>query len=265
VLGWTYIHQGGRFDIVSGLFNFRNREYNIALSRWMQRDPVESGANLYEYANGGPIESVDPAGLDPGGPGQAYWPNWKSSYAAPVSTLPSSQAVLAPKTKAKMQLFALIQVDGGEFTKNKNVADNRNARRLDALVSSSVLLPPPSQYPYTSRNQQIIPSGEIGGQIYKYQFIGYKVTDKEFIYVPKSGGDLCLTSFKVSIAARYIPESINKNAPTPIDLPVTVIVNRQKTFNVGDDVLVLIFLNASGSYLGITLGPPPLLPPTPWT
>ena len=37
---WIYLYQGGRFEIVSGLYQFRNREFSTALGRWMQTDPV---------------------------------------------------------------------------------------------------------------------------------------------------------------------------------------------------------------------------------
>ena len=33
---WIYLHQGGRFDATTGLYDFRNRDYSPALGRWMQ-------------------------------------------------------------------------------------------------------------------------------------------------------------------------------------------------------------------------------------
>src|SRR5262249_39380763 len=37
---WVYLHQGGRFDAASGLYDFRNREYSPTLGRWLQQDPI---------------------------------------------------------------------------------------------------------------------------------------------------------------------------------------------------------------------------------
>ena len=43
----------------------RNRGYNPALGRWIQRDPISysGGINLYEYVGGRAVVAVDPAGL----------------------------------------------------------------------------------------------------------------------------------------------------------------------------------------------------------
>ena len=42
----------------------RNRSYNAALGRWLQRDPIgyAGGINLYEYVGGRPAIGIDPAG-----------------------------------------------------------------------------------------------------------------------------------------------------------------------------------------------------------
>jgi RHS repeat-associated protein len=67
-VGWVYLHQGGRFDAVSGLYNFRNRDYSATLGRWMQQDPMGyvDGYNLYEFVRDRPIGSVDSYGLQSG-------------------------------------------------------------------------------------------------------------------------------------------------------------------------------------------------------
>ena len=80
------LYAGYRYNPETGNYSDRYRDYEAPLGVWLQRDPAQSGADLYEYANSGPIDSVDPTGLDPGGPGQAYWPNWKSRYAGPATT-----------------------------------------------------------------------------------------------------------------------------------------------------------------------------------
>ena len=64
--GWNYLHQGGRFDVDSNLYNFRHRDYSATLSRWTQNDPIGFDAgdlNLYRYVGNGPLNGVDPWGL----------------------------------------------------------------------------------------------------------------------------------------------------------------------------------------------------------
>ena len=61
---WSYRFQGGRYDPVSGLYNFRARDYSPTLGRWMQADAAYfDGANLYEAYQSGPVDGVDPLGL----------------------------------------------------------------------------------------------------------------------------------------------------------------------------------------------------------
>jgi RHS repeat-associated protein len=64
-VGWTYLHQGGRYESTSGLYLFRHRDYSPTLGRWMEQDPdgFKSGLNLYLYVGGAPTESKDPTGL----------------------------------------------------------------------------------------------------------------------------------------------------------------------------------------------------------
>ncbi len=47
-LGLVYLHQGGRYDPITGLTHFRNRDYSMMLGRWMQQDPAGyvDGSNL---------------------------------------------------------------------------------------------------------------------------------------------------------------------------------------------------------------------------
>jgi RHS repeat-associated protein len=65
-VGWAYLHQGGRFDTVSGLYNFRMRDYSPTLGRWMQIDPMgylAEDPNLYRDLSGSPTNTTDPLGL----------------------------------------------------------------------------------------------------------------------------------------------------------------------------------------------------------
>ena len=62
--GWTYLHQGGRYDASAGLYDFRNRQYSPTLGRWMSADPLGyvDGMNVYGYLGGNPVGAVDPMG-----------------------------------------------------------------------------------------------------------------------------------------------------------------------------------------------------------
>jgi RHS repeat-associated protein len=63
---WVYYFQGGRFDGITGLYNFRNRDYSPTLGRWVQEDPARYNAgveDLYGYENDRPVTLSDPMGL----------------------------------------------------------------------------------------------------------------------------------------------------------------------------------------------------------
>jgi RHS repeat-associated protein len=64
--GWIYLHQGGRYDYASGLYDFRHREYSPTLGRWMQQDPLgnSAGMDLYEYVRSNPLIYLDWTGMD---------------------------------------------------------------------------------------------------------------------------------------------------------------------------------------------------------
>ena len=63
--GWQYLHQGGRLDGGSGLYEFRNRSYDPTLGRWTRQDPAGyvDGASLYQVGNSNEINHLDPSGL----------------------------------------------------------------------------------------------------------------------------------------------------------------------------------------------------------
>jgi len=63
-VNWIYLHQGGRLDPVSGLYNFRNRDYAPILGCWMQQDGLGyiDGMNEYQYEGSEPTNAIDPTG-----------------------------------------------------------------------------------------------------------------------------------------------------------------------------------------------------------
>ncbi len=59
-----YLHQGGRQDPITGLYDFRNRDYSPTLGNWIEQDPAGyvNGGNRYEFAASRPAGMVDFAG-----------------------------------------------------------------------------------------------------------------------------------------------------------------------------------------------------------
>jgi RHS repeat-associated protein len=64
---FNYLHQGGRFDQVTLLYGFRNRDLSPSLGRWIEQDPIGyvDGMDLYQLEEGAPLNHLDPFGLTP--------------------------------------------------------------------------------------------------------------------------------------------------------------------------------------------------------
>jgi RHS repeat-associated protein len=63
---WIYLHQGGRYDTNTTLYNFRNRDQSPTLGRWLKQDPIGyrgRDSNLYRYVSNSPLNRADPSGL----------------------------------------------------------------------------------------------------------------------------------------------------------------------------------------------------------
>ncbi|MCY2964024.1 MAG: RHS repeat-associated core domain-containing protein, partial [Planctomycetota bacterium] len=62
---WETLYCGYHWDAVSALYLIRNRSYSIAVSGWIQRDPLGkvAGVNLYAYVTNRPLIYIDPLGL----------------------------------------------------------------------------------------------------------------------------------------------------------------------------------------------------------
>jgi RHS repeat-associated protein len=93
---WNHLHQGGRHDGDTGLYHFRNREYDAELGRWMQQDPARyiDGATLYAALASSPVSQLDPLGLQVtvtvGQVGGTPNPNAHYAEATPAAPVPFS-------------------------------------------------------------------------------------------------------------------------------------------------------------------------------
>jgi RHS repeat-associated protein len=103
---WFCLFQGGRFDGVVGLYNFRNREYNPVTATWTKIDPLGFGggqSNLYGFVGDNPVVYVDPQGLlSP----QPLGPNDLVLFSAnkPTADDASVQAFLNAAKQAKFEV-----------------------------------------------------------------------------------------------------------------------------------------------------------------
>jgi RHS repeat-associated protein len=63
---WVDLYQDGTLDTATGLYNFRYRDYDPTLQRWMEVDPAHyiDGANMYQYVGSSPTTNTDPTGLN---------------------------------------------------------------------------------------------------------------------------------------------------------------------------------------------------------
>jgi RHS repeat-associated protein len=61
LFGWQHLHQGLRFESVTGLYHNRAREYSPTIMRFVSGDPIW-GVNLYVGYGNGPGNAVDPSG-----------------------------------------------------------------------------------------------------------------------------------------------------------------------------------------------------------
>jgi RHS repeat-associated protein len=66
LFAWVNLHQGGRSDAATGMFDFRNRWLSPSLGRWNRNDPIGFAAgdyNLYRALHSNPCALLDPSGL----------------------------------------------------------------------------------------------------------------------------------------------------------------------------------------------------------
>jgi len=64
--GMVYLWQGMRLDVITGNYAAQNRDYNVALQRWMTLDPTGLSAgdpNMYRSEANNIVKFTDPSGL----------------------------------------------------------------------------------------------------------------------------------------------------------------------------------------------------------
>jgi len=86
------LYCGYRWDPETGMYQVRNREYHPTVGRWVTRDPrlYKQGMTLYEYAMSGPLDTVDPFGLE----GKVSWNETHKPVEVNKNPRRVSQAVL---------------------------------------------------------------------------------------------------------------------------------------------------------------------------
>lgn len=73
---WSYLHQGGRYENLTGLYHFRNRDLSATLGRWVTQDPIHFAGrdlNLYRDVGNNPTKMLDPSGLSSTTPGGHHY------------------------------------------------------------------------------------------------------------------------------------------------------------------------------------------------
>jgi RHS repeat-associated protein len=66
-VAWVYLHQGGRYETSTGLYQFGYRDLSATLGRWVEQDPIGfSGrdTNLYRDVGNNVTNAADPSGLE---------------------------------------------------------------------------------------------------------------------------------------------------------------------------------------------------------
>jgi RHS repeat-associated protein len=85
---WVYYFEGGRYDAITGLYNFQHRDLSPTLGRWMQEDIVSSitgDPNLYDCEGDNPGIHEDPTGRCQQPPPPAPFPSGGGQPASGLS------------------------------------------------------------------------------------------------------------------------------------------------------------------------------------
>ncbi|MBO0698570.1 MAG: RHS repeat protein, partial [Zavarzinella sp.] len=105
--GWTYQHQGLRYDADLRAFDDRNRIYDPELGRFFQLDPIGllgGDVNIYRFLENRPSVGLDPSGL---GPSFGH-PNPKASIAAHRKKVREAEEEADAALKTKINAMASL-------------------------------------------------------------------------------------------------------------------------------------------------------------
>jgi len=112
----------GGVDVAElGIMIMGARVYSPAMGRFLQTDPIgiAGGANVYDYAGGGPVNGVDPSGFTP--EADAFWHQFWIDYQATADQVvvtgnrpsPSSAALASGTSNASGAVSGGGGVPGG--------------------------------------------------------------------------------------------------------------------------------------------------------
>ncbi len=128
-----HLFQGGLRDYDTGLYHFRNRDYSPTLGRWTRNDPIgfEAGdTNLYRYVGNGPVNGVDPWGLEPNDPIMGFLPaNSMNAGTLPRSFVKSDGSVGSMNTKS-----AMCQAEDTIWHMSQKVVEDVGEEALDSAT-----------------------------------------------------------------------------------------------------------------------------------
>jgi RHS repeat-associated protein len=80
-LGNPYLFTGRQYDSTTGIYYYRARWYSPGVGRWMGKDPIGfagGDVNLYGYVSNGPVNWMDPSGLESCSNDSGWFENMRS-------------------------------------------------------------------------------------------------------------------------------------------------------------------------------------------
>jgi RHS repeat-associated protein len=228
LFAWVYLHQGGRYDSLSGLYLFRHREYSAILGRWLQLDPVSYGGgddNLYDYIQNSPASATDPSGYGPinvtniTGPTPMFevingdlsnpggWWAGSGTWGQPANSASGTYSITSKSATTTVTVKGVPGAGGSCNTVQTWRAGHTSSGQINAWV----LLPPKKLYTVEIRISMQLSAtagANIGGNAVIRDYWG-KV-------VMQGNANGQKTSFKDSKILKYTIKQANLAAPAPL-------------------------------------------------